>query len=73
LSPQQAALPSARSPQVWKAPAETSVKVPADGVACPSPLYPQQDALPSMLSPQVWVPPAETWVKVTVDGVDALA
>lgn len=47
--PQQATLPSARSPQAWSQPAEICANVP-EGVAS---MYPQQATLPSVRRPQV--------------------
>ena len=46
------------------------MKVPAGGVAWPSPLSPQQARVPFVLTPQVWKPPALTAVKVPAGGVD---
>ena len=52
--PQQVAVPSVRSPQVWKPPAVRVVKLPVGALVCPPLLSPQQVAVPSMRSPQVW-------------------
>ena len=49
-------MPFVLTPQVWKPPALTAVKVPAGGVAWPLPLRPQQARVPFVLSPQVWKP-----------------
>lgn len=35
MIPQQAVVPSARSPHVWEPPAESSVNVPPGGGDCP--------------------------------------
>jgi hypothetical protein len=42
LNPQQATLPSVFTPQLWKPPALTLVKLASGGVVWPVPLYPQQ-------------------------------
>ena len=60
--PQQARVPSALTPQLWKFPAETWLKDPLGGLAWPSLLEPQQTAVVSVLIPQVWVCPADTWL-----------
>ena len=54
LSPQQATVPSVRTPQVWKRAGADRVKVPAGGVAWPKSLFPQQATVPSVRTPQVW-------------------
>ena len=54
LSPQQVAVPSVRSPQVWKWPAVMVVRVSVGALVCPPLLLPQQVAVPSVRSPQVW-------------------
>ena len=44
-------MPFVLSPQVWRAPALTAVKVPAGGVAWPLPLSPQQARVPFVRTP----------------------
>ena len=50
LPPQQATVPFVLTPQVWRPPALTAVKVPAGGVAWPLALSPQQATVPFAFS-----------------------
>jgi hypothetical protein len=53
LSPQQATVPSVRTPHLWSIPALTETKVPAGGVACQATLLPQETTVPSVFTPHV--------------------
>ena len=54
MEPQQATVSSVAIAQVWPPPADTEVKVPSGGVACPpSVLAPQQATVPSVRIAQV--------------------
>ena len=72
LSPQQAAVPSVRSPQLWRPPAETAVKVPAGGEDWPKLLSPQQASVPSVLTPQPWRAPASSAPDTAPGGAVAI-
>ena len=70
LLPQQATVPSVRTPHVWSQPWLTETKVPA-GLAMPPSLLPQQATVPSVLTPHVssnGPAPALTEVNVPVGG-----
>lgn len=59
-SPQQATMPSLRTPHVEAPPAETCRKVPPGGEAWPPRSSPEQATGSSLRTPQEWIWPAET-------------
>ena len=58
LFPQQTAVSSLRTAQLWPRPALTDLKPPAGGSASPYSLFPQQTAVSSLRTAQLWRPPA---------------
>ena len=67
--PQQATVPSVRTPQEWVEPALTDVNVPLGGEARPKVSEPQQARVPSSRIAQVWFSPALTVVNVPRRGL----
>ena len=67
--PQQAIVPSVRSPQVWPQPDSTCWKVPDGASDCPTWLSPQQTAVPSVRTPHMLPQPADTCLKVPESGL----
>jgi hypothetical protein len=58
------------SPQVWKEPALTALKVPEGASVWPRTLSPQQATVPSVCTPQVWsLPPSTLAARVSAGAV----
>lgn len=71
LKPQQANSPVARTPQLFKPPAETAIKTPAGATDSPPLFAPQHSRLPETRTAQLWDQPAETLEKVPAGATDS--